>query len=161
MRLHFYADWSAVQRLLQGKPEHVYLKEASKKGMVHIDIDPIEYDIKPSSVSVFLVMKKIKHAMPVTTSPVVPANSKENVIDRANGLYQANVVKYGMHEGHSKWDLAVSYFRMDNDTFHALYGFNFVPKGELFQEAKEYVHEGILKAIESPHINGNFKPGTL
>ncbi|PPA70058.1 hypothetical protein [Jeotgalibacillus proteolyticus] len=46
--------------------------------------------------------------------------------------------KYGKHKGHFKWDLAVSYFRMDNDTFFSVWGFNFVPEGRLWEEAKDY-----------------------
>ncbi|WP_312498248.1 hypothetical protein [Bacillus luti] len=47
--------------------------------------------------------------------------------------------KYGTHNGHNQWDLAKDYFRMTNDAFFKLYGFNFVPKGRLFDEAKSVV----------------------
>lgn len=49
-------------------------------------------------------------------------------------------ILYGKHRGHWQWDLAVNWFQMSNDGFFALYGFNFVPRGRLFTEAKEFVH---------------------
>ena len=60
---------------------------------------------------------------------------------RADAIAQRMRVKYGMHNGHFKWDLAVAYFTTDNDTLHRIYGFNFVPTGRLFTEAKLYVAE--------------------
>ncbi|HDR7254294.1 TPA: hypothetical protein QCW96_003646 [Bacillus pacificus] len=55
--------------------------------------------------------------------------------------------KYGTHNGHNQWDLAKDYFRMSNDTFFKVYGFNFVPKGQLFDEAKSFVwsQEGVFR----------------
>lgn len=47
---------------------------------------------------------------------------------------------YGKHKGHWQWDLAVNWFQMTNDEFHRLYGFNFVPQGRLFEEARDFVH---------------------
>lgn len=49
---------------------------------------------------------------------------------------------YGQYRGHSQWDLAVNWFQMTNDDFHRLYGFNFVPRGRLFDEARDFVHYG-------------------
>lgn len=48
--------------------------------------------------------------------------------------------KYGMHKGHYKWDLAKEWFCMSNDMFFRMYGFNFVPRGQLYDEVREYVH---------------------
>ena len=47
--------------------------------------------------------------------------------------------KFGKLKGHYKWDLAVEWFQTSNDMFFEKYGFNFVPKEKLFDEAKEYV----------------------
>ncbi|PEC58414.1 hypothetical protein CN556_25025 [Bacillus wiedmannii] len=47
--------------------------------------------------------------------------------------------KYGEYNGHNQWDLAKDFFRMSNDAFFNIYGFNFVPKGRLFDEAKSFV----------------------
>ena len=46
---------------------------------------------------------------------------------------------YGTLNGHDKWDLAVDWLQMSNDNFYYTYGFNFVPKGRLFDKAKTYV----------------------
>ena len=59
---------------------------------------------------------------------------------------------YGKHEGHWQWDLAVNWFRMSNDDFHRMYGFNFVPKGMLFDKAKEYVHNGDRASSDSMEL---------
>lgn len=48
-------------------------------------------------------------------------------------------LKYGKHKGHYKWDLALIFFETPNDTFFEMFGFNFVPRGELFDEAKAYL----------------------
>lgn len=48
-------------------------------------------------------------------------------------------LKYGKHKGFYKWDLALVFFQTPNDTFFNMYGFNFVPQGELFDEAKNYL----------------------
>ena len=55
--------------------------------------------------------------------------------------------KYGEYKGHNQWDLAKDYFRMSNDTFFKVYGFNFVPRGKLFDEAKSFVwsQEGVFR----------------
>lgn len=55
--------------------------------------------------------------------------------------------KYGTHNGHNQWDLAKDYFRMTNDAFFKLYGFNFVPKGQLFDDAKSFIpnQENVLR----------------
>ncbi len=47
--------------------------------------------------------------------------------------------KYGEYNGHNQWDLAKDYLRMANDEFFKLYGFNFVPKGRLFDDARSFV----------------------
>lgn len=46
---------------------------------------------------------------------------------------------YGKHRGHNKWDLAKDYFQMSNDAFFDHYGFNFVPTGRLYDEAKGFL----------------------
>lgn len=48
--------------------------------------------------------------------------------------------KYGLYRGHYAWDLACQWFKMDNDSFFRTYGFSFVPKDSLFDEAKEFVY---------------------
>ncbi|AEA15505.1 MULTISPECIES: hypothetical protein [Bacillus] len=47
--------------------------------------------------------------------------------------------RYGTYNGHNQWDLAKDFFRMSNDAFFKIYGFNFVPKGRLFDDAKSFV----------------------
>ncbi|MDG0950518.1 hypothetical protein [Bacillus paranthracis] len=47
--------------------------------------------------------------------------------------------KYGEYNGHNQWDLAKDFFRMSNDVFFKIYGFNFVPKGRLFDDARSFV----------------------
>ncbi|MEK5038924.1 hypothetical protein [Sporosarcina sp. FSL K6-3457] len=47
---------------------------------------------------------------------------------------------YGKFNGHWQWDLAVNWFQMTNDGFFNLYGFNFVPRGRLYSDAKDFVH---------------------
>lgn len=46
---------------------------------------------------------------------------------------------YGTFKGHNQWDLAKDWFQMSNDDFFNQYGFNFVPKGQLFDEAKRFL----------------------
>ncbi|AYK08875.1 hypothetical protein D8Z77_22395 [Brevibacillus laterosporus] len=48
-------------------------------------------------------------------------------------------LKYGKVQGHYRWDLAKTWFRTSNDNFFELYGFNFVPRGMLYEEAREFV----------------------
>ena len=59
-----------------------------------------------------------------------PAHSRTYEMQQRN--------KFGKHNGYYKWDLAVDYFKMSNDDFFKLYGFNFVPKGLLFEQAKAF-----------------------
>ncbi|EMN7726838.1 hypothetical protein WB980_000082 [Bacillus cereus] len=47
--------------------------------------------------------------------------------------------KYGEYNGHNQWDLAKDFFQMSNDAFFKIYGFNFVPKGRLFDDAKSFL----------------------
>lgn len=47
--------------------------------------------------------------------------------------------KYGEYNGHNQWDLAKSFFLMSNDAFFKIYGFNYVPKDQLFDDAKSFV----------------------
>ncbi|AJG95811.1 hypothetical protein I6G77_04400 [Bacillus tropicus] len=55
--------------------------------------------------------------------------------------------KYGEYNGHNQWDLAKDFFRMSNDAFFKMYGFNFVPRGRLFDDAKSFVanQEGVFR----------------
>ncbi|CAM4313746.1 hypothetical protein [Bacillus wiedmannii] len=55
--------------------------------------------------------------------------------------------KYGTYNGHNQWDLAIDFFRMSNDAFFKIYGFNFVPRGRLFDDAKSFVatQEGVFR----------------
>lgn len=55
--------------------------------------------------------------------------------------------KYGTYNGHNQWDLAKDFFRMSNDAFFKIYGFNFVPRGRLFDDAKIFVanQEGVFR----------------
>ncbi|MDA1849680.1 hypothetical protein PDL09_21095 [Bacillus cereus] len=46
---------------------------------------------------------------------------------------------YGTFKGHNQWDLAKDWFQMTNDDFFNQYGFNFVPKGQLFNDAKSFL----------------------
>ncbi|MDZ5608591.1 hypothetical protein U2I54_16190 [Bacillus pseudomycoides] len=50
---------------------------------------------------------------------------------------------YGKHNGHNQWDLAKDYFQMSNDAFFDHYGFNFVPRGRLYKEAKSFLESQI------------------
>jgi hypothetical protein len=47
---------------------------------------------------------------------------------------------YGKYKGYWRWDLAVNWFQMTNDGFFNFYGFNFVPRGRLHEEARDFVH---------------------
>lgn len=47
--------------------------------------------------------------------------------------------KYGKFKGFSKFKLAIDYFQMSNDRFFEIYGFNFVPRGKLYDIAKAYI----------------------
>ncbi|MGR5968845.1 hypothetical protein ACT7C1_14180 [Bacillus paranthracis] len=55
--------------------------------------------------------------------------------------------RYGTYNGHNQWDLAKDFFQMSNDAFFKIYGFNFVPRGKLFDEAKSFVwsQEGVFR----------------
>lgn len=59
--------------------------------------------------------------------------------DAMSEYHRIRRIKYGKYSGHFKWDLAVAWFQTSNDAFYNVYGFNFVPKGELFTEAKAHV----------------------
>ncbi|WP_197260771.1 hypothetical protein [Brevibacillus laterosporus] len=50
--------------------------------------------------------------------------------------------QYGKIRGHHRWDLAKAWFRTTNDNFFKIYGFNFVPRGKLHEEAREFVWTG-------------------
>ncbi|MED1787605.1 hypothetical protein P4V47_08805 [Brevibacillus laterosporus] len=47
--------------------------------------------------------------------------------------------QYGKVQGHYRWDLAKVWFRTTNDNFFKIYGFNFVPRGKLHEEARGFV----------------------
>lgn len=49
-------------------------------------------------------------------------------------------MKFGKFKGYYEWDLAIEWFQTSNDAFFEKYGFNFVSKGKLFEDAKEYVY---------------------
>ncbi|MGN4944602.1 hypothetical protein [Bacillus cereus group sp. MYBK104-1] len=55
--------------------------------------------------------------------------------------------RYGTYNGHNQWDLAKDFFKMSNDAFFKIYGFNFVPRGRLFDDAKSFVEnqEGVFR----------------
>lgn len=67
------------------------------------------------------------------------AKSEEFKVKFGETFIQENRRKFGTFKGHNKWDLAVTWFQTDNDTFYKIYGFNFVPKGFLFELAQTYV----------------------
>lgn len=58
-------------------------------------------------------------------------------------------IKFGKFKGHYQWDLAVDWFQTSNDTFYKVYGFNYVPKGQLFEQAKEYVFQNGRKTTQN------------
>ncbi|KAA1807143.1 MULTISPECIES: hypothetical protein [Bacillus] len=57
--------------------------------------------------------------------------------------------KYGEYNGHNQWDLAKDFFRMSNDEFFNQYGFNFVPKGRLFDDAKSFIAN---QSYQNPYL---------
>ncbi|CAF1778083.1 hypothetical protein NRS6094_04333 [Bacillus subtilis] len=64
--------------------------------------------------------------------------------------------KYGKFRGHHKWDLACAWFKCSNDVFFDIYGFNFVPRGRLYEEARKHVHNiGSLVTV-SPISGGSY-----
>lgn len=69
-------------------------------------------------------------------------------------------MKFGKFKGHYEWDLAVEWFQMSNDYFFEKYGFNFVPKGKLFEQAKEYVYRNGNKGIQQ-NVNIEIKQPDL
>jgi hypothetical protein len=56
--------------------------------------------------------------------------------------------KYGEYRDYSAWDLAKEFFTMSNDDFFLKYGFNYVPRGQLWEDAKDY-----LARMEKEQIN--------
>lgn len=80
---------------------------------------------------------------------------------------QKQRIKYGRYKGHYKWDLALEWFQTDNDTFFERYGFNFVPRGELFNKAKEFLAHSIFNGASNmnapniaPKLEINLKPNS-
>lgn len=59
--------------------------------------------------------------------------------------------RFGMHRGHHKWDLAISFLSMDNDAFFKLYGFSYVPEGHLLDIAK--LHLANRQAIQAAKLS--------
>ncbi len=59
---------------------------------------------------------------------------------------------YGKLGKHFVWDLAVDFFKMSNDMFFDKYGFNYVPRGSLFDKAKEHVHAPKIELKITPQI---------
>lgn len=95
------------------------------------------------------------------TNTIVEIKNEYN-IKSANERANSNMRnKFGKHKDHYEWDLAVEWFQTSNDTFFEKYGFNFVPRGKLFDEAKEYVflkgskniQNNITVRIEQPSIS--------
>jgi hypothetical protein len=70
-------------------------------------------------------------------------------------------VRYGTERGHFKWDLAKAFFTTDNDTFFEVYGFNFVPRGLLFDKAKEFLaaEQSAQQPLSLNFAKGMFKNG--
>lgn len=66
-------------------------------------------------------------------------------------------MKFGNFKGHYEWDLAVEWFQMSNDDFFEKYGFNFVPRGKLFEQAREYVYWNGSENIQQ-NMNVEIKP---
>jgi len=68
----------------------------------------------------------------------------KSFVNELNKIDEVKVEKhrnnFGKHEGYYQWDLAVNWFRMSNDGFYNMYGFNFVPRGRLYEDAREFVH---------------------
>lgn len=52
-----------------------------------------------------------------------------------------NKDKYGTLNGYYKWDLAIDWLTHSNDSFYNNYGFTFTPKGELYEDVKQYLNE--------------------
>ncbi|WP_416808880.1 hypothetical protein [Bacillus thuringiensis] len=46
---------------------------------------------------------------------------------------------YGTFKGYNQWDIAKDWCQMSNDDFFNQYGFNFVPKGQLFDDVKRFL----------------------
>lgn len=69
--------------------------------------------------------------------PIQMTNGKQEAPHQKERLLR----KYGKGtNGHDRFHLALDFFTMSNDDFFQLYGFNFVPKGQLFDDAKEFLH---------------------
>ncbi|PDZ06568.1 hypothetical protein CON03_07115 [Bacillus cereus] len=63
-----------------------------------------------------------------------------NTVQSSNTINETHQRKwYGTFKGHNQWDLAKDWFQMTNDDFFNQYGFNFVPKGKLFNDAKSFL----------------------
>lgn len=56
-----------------------------------------------------------------------------------SNIEQINRIKYGMINGHYKWDLAKAWLTMSNDGFYNLYGFNWVPPVWIYEEVRNYI----------------------
>lgn len=66
--------------------------------------------------------------------------------------------KYGKESGYPKFKLALDFFQMSNDAFFELYGFNFVPKGNLYDEARKYITEAQAAMSSNKQIaSGGFQ----
>jgi triacylglycerol esterase/lipase EstA (alpha/beta hydrolase family) len=72
-----------------------------------------------------------------TVGRLSPFLGEKNVELKTLSYYR---VKHGFYKGYYAWDLACQWFVINNDAFFQVYGFNFVPRGTLFDEAKEFVH---------------------
>lgn len=78
----------------------------------------------------------------ISATGITEEEIKEELKAERNRRQASKRLMYGMHKGHYQWDLSVNWFQMTNDDFHNLYGFNFVPRGRLFDEARDFVHYG-------------------
>lgn len=66
-----------------------------------------------------------------------------SIRSKINEAYEMHMrTEHGMAHGCYRWDLAMDFFNMSNDMFFEKYGFNFIPRGKLFDEAKRFKYEG-------------------
>lgn len=55
-------------------------------------------------------------------------------------------------------DLAMKWFRMDNDTFFEVYGFNWVPHGAIYDTAKRNVERREAAEMERMRMDAMMNP---
>lgn len=96
-----------------------------------------------AETAALLLKQDLKRNEQSAKRPHLPSDKK--VVKPDEKKEQQKRQKYGMLDGHYKWDLAKAFFSMSNDDFFNVYGFNFVPKGRLWTEAKETLGAEYLK----------------